>query len=76
MHPAYAREERHAEKVHPQCLVGMDQSRDVAHHDIADLDHTQLDRGRKRDTVCGRDSNIIVAWGGMDAEPGGIAGSQ
>src|SRR3954452_8701686 len=35
--PAHARQERHAEEVHRQRLVGNDQRRHVAHDDVADL---------------------------------------
>jgi hypothetical protein len=73
--PAHAREKGHAEKVHSQRLVGMDEGRHVAHDDIADLDHAQLDQRRSRDAVR-RGDLVVIARRGMNAEPRRIAGAQ
>src|SRR5262249_9942391 len=44
--PAHAREKGHAEEVHAEGVVGNDQRQQVAHDDVADVDHAQLDARR------------------------------
>ena len=39
---AHPRQEGHAEQVHAQRPLGMDDRGHIAHHDVADLDHAQL----------------------------------
>src|SRR5262245_19458950 len=68
--PAYPRQERHAEQVNAQRLIGRYQGRKVAHHNVADLDHAQLHQSRAADAIGGMDLDLVVARRGMDAEPG------
>jgi len=71
--PAQAREKRHAEEVHIEHVVGNDERGQIAHHDVPDLDHAQIDLRGAAGAVRGVDADRIVALLGMEAEPRRIA---
>src|SRR5262245_13813248 len=71
--PLDARQERHAEQVLAQRLIGQHEAGDVAHDEPTDLDHAEPDRRGRDDAVRGAGLDRIVAPSRMDAEPRGIA---
>src|SRR4029077_169223 len=73
MLPAHAREERHAEQVLAERLVGQHERLDVAYRERADVDAVELDWRRAHDAVGGRDARRVLALRRMDAEPRGVA---
>ena len=48
----------------------------VAHDDVADLDHRQLHKRGTRETVGGCDLDAVIARGGMNAQSRCIAFTQ
>jgi hypothetical protein len=48
----------------------------VAHNDVADLDHLELHQGGTRKAVGGCDLDAVVACGGVNAKPRCIAFAQ
>src|SRR5216683_3357751 len=74
--PSHPREERHAEQVLAERLVGQHQAGDVTHRERADIDAVELDRRRSHDAVGGRDVRRVFAARRMNAETSGIALAQ
>src|SRR5829696_5856939 len=74
--PAHARQERHAKQVHAQCLVGAYQCWQIAHNDVADLDHAQLNQSGTSNTIRSADLDRVITRRGMEAKPRGVALAQ
>ena len=76
MRPAHAREERHAEQIFFQSVVGHDDGTHVAHDDVVDLDHIDPYRRRAADAISGLRLHRIVALSRMNTQLCGGAGTQ
>src|SRR5580700_10103118 len=65
------RQERKPKQIIAQCSIRQDHCGNVAHYQVADLDHVELDRCGMDHTVGGLDQSPEVDRGRMNAEPSG-----
>ena len=63
------RQERQAEQVFRQRLVGQHHGIDVAHHEAADIDHGNAGARRLDGAVGGGDGGVVIAARGAQPEP-------